>query len=239
MKKRSLNKVHTGSMADIAFLLLVFWLMTTSLTEEKGILRDLPELDQTNESNVIADEKVLNVYLNLTNDLLVENEEIEIDQLKALAKEFLQNGGVFKDEKPNTNFIERKWIRAEDIEMKIELIEKQIQEDKNMVNLSLKGQLSLYKKQQMAISYFGEFKVLDSDAIISIQHDKASTYEQYVQVQNELSSAINELRDELSLEHFGLSYSKLLEEDRRNELVAVMQVYPQRISEAEFKNAIK
>jgi ribosomal protein L29 len=66
----------------------------------------------------------------------------------------------------------------------------------------------------------------------------------YINVQNELTAAINELRDELAKERFGRTYSELVEDselDPKNESLkrqiwTVRSVFPQRISEAEPKN---
>ena len=74
-----------------------------------------------------------------------------------------------------------------------------------------------------------------------MQNDNATTYNTYLQVQNELQSAVNELRDELAIAKFGRSYKELEDlydrssEDRAllDKIIAVRSVFPQRISEAE------
>jgi hypothetical protein len=78
-----------------------------------------------------------------------------------------------------------------------------------------------------------------------MQNDNNTTYNTYLQVQNELQSAVNELRDELALEKFGMTYSQLEDIYDRNKedsktlekITAVRAVYPQRISEAEPRDA--
>jgi hypothetical protein len=79
---------------------------------------------------------------------------------------------------------------------------------------------------------------LPGSALISLQNDRGTSYETYISVQNELSAAVNELREELSKEKFNVGYSKLNpgDESDKPKIKAVRAVYPQRISEAEPKD---
>jgi hypothetical protein len=86
----------------------------------------------------------------------------------------------------------------------------------------------LYKK---AIKTFGDLSVAKM-AVISLQNDRGTSYKTYIEVQNELISAYNELRNGLSMKIFGAKYDDL----KKNEQKLVKKVYPQRISEAEPKN---
>jgi len=235
MKSKSTRKVSTGSMADIAFLLLVFWLMTTSLSEEQGILRLLPSIDETEISKEVHERNVLRVLVNKDNDILMEGEAIQVNEIKAMARAFLVNSGVFKNEKANPQFTERKWLKRDRLLEKIKRLEQRIKVNESLSNTSEQDTLNNLLEKKLALDYFGEFKILRSDAIISIQNDKQTSYDQYIKVQNELTSAINELRDELCLKHFGTLFSELDSEEERSKIIAVRQVYPQRISEAEFK----
>ena len=91
----------------------------------------------------------------------------------------------------------------------------------------------------------GDYKQLPASALISMQNDNNTTYNTYLQVQNELQSAVNELRDELALSKFGVSYRELEEVYGKNKqdkttlekITAVRALYPQRISEAEPRDA--
>ena len=79
MTRRDPPKLATGSMADIAFLLLVFWLMTTTLETDIGILQLLPASEES-PPEPIDPINILEVYANLNNELMVENEIIEIQR---------------------------------------------------------------------------------------------------------------------------------------------------------------
>ena len=86
-----------------------------------------------------------------------------------------------------------------------------------------------------AINFFGRYRELGPSAVVSLKNDNGTSYDAYLQVQNELASAINELRDGLTLKYYDKTY---LELDDKNEMErrvirAVRQVFPQRISEAE------
>ena len=69
---------------------------------------------------------------------------------------------------------------------------------------------------------------------LQLQNDRGTSYSAYIQVQNELSAAYDEIRDEAAKAKWGVSYEEMEDEDPRRKLIR--QVYPQKISEAEPKN---
>lgn len=90
--KRMKNEVNAGSMADIAFLLLIFFLVTTTIAEDKGIRillppwsDEKPDITQLNERNIFS------VLVNADNQLLVRGEPTEVRNLRERAKEFIMN----------------------------------------------------------------------------------------------------------------------------------------------------
>jgi biopolymer transport protein ExbD len=198
-KKRELQEINAGSMADIAFLLLVFFLVTTTMDTSWGLARKLPPpiLEDQPDPPPIKDRNVFVVLANANDQLLVEGELMEINELRAAAKEFISN--------PN---------RKED----------------------------LPEFKETDIPLLGSRMV--SKQVISLQNDNGTSYDLYIQVQNELAAAYSELRNELAQREFGMSY-KQIEELAKNEeggdkyklmLDAVRDIYPQRISEAEPKD---
>lgn len=95
MGKRELTPINAGSMADIAFLLLIFFLITTTMDVDTGLQRRLPRLpdeDQQEQSDEkIKERNVFVVLINKNDELLVENKPMELSQLRVKAKEFIAN----------------------------------------------------------------------------------------------------------------------------------------------------
>jgi Biopolymer transport protein ExbD/TolR len=94
MAKRAAPEVNAGSMADIAFLLLIFFLVTTTMEKDSGINRKLPPIQDDDQEDVIIKQKnIFTVLINGKDQMLVEDELMQIKDLRAAAVEFLDNGG--------------------------------------------------------------------------------------------------------------------------------------------------
>ena len=93
MAKRAAPEVNAGSMADIAFLLLIFFLVTTTIEKDSGINRKLPPMEESDEDVIIKQKNIFTVLLNGKDQLLVEDELMELKDLRKAATEFLDNGG--------------------------------------------------------------------------------------------------------------------------------------------------
>jgi len=183
---REIQEINAGSMADIAFLLLIFFLITTTMDVDSGITRKLPPYEKDiTKTPPIKERNVLVVLVNSRDELMVENELMDISRLRETAKEFIAN-------------------------------------PKDLPNLP--------EKKVENVKYIGEYPI--SKQVISLRNDRGTTYGMYIKVQNELTAAYNELRDELSKQYFGVKFDKL-DEDHQN---AILQIYPNHISEAEPKN---
>lgn len=93
MAKRSAPEVNAGSMADIAFLLLIFFLVTTTIEKDSGINRKLPPMEESDVDVVIKQKNIFTVLINGKDQLLVEDQLMELKDLRKAAVEFLDNGG--------------------------------------------------------------------------------------------------------------------------------------------------
>ncbi len=184
MSNRKTPGLNTGAMSDISFLLLTFFLLTSSINTEQGIPRKLPPPKTDDSPEMKADinkRNVLNVLVNYLDQISVNGEVIPVSELKEKAKEFFSN--------PTND-------------------------------------PSLPEKVSKPIDGIGDFAV--SKGVVSLTNDQGTSYNMYVQVQNELQRAVNELRDETSLQYFGKKYDALDSAAQR----AVTAAIPMSISEA-------
>ena len=184
--KKKLPALNSASMSDISFLLLTFFLLTSSINTDMGLQRRLPPPSDPNvKPPDIHRRNTFVVLVNKEDQLLFNNEIGDINMLKERAKEFLSN--------PN-----------------------------NLPNLP--------EKDKTDIPLLGTVDV--SKGVISLQNDRGTSYEMYLMVQNELTAAINELKDELSRAKFAKAYVDCNSEQRE----AIDKAIPTAISEAEPKN---
>ena len=193
--KRKTPDINAGSQADIAFLLLVFFLVATTMNTDKGLSRVLPPLppeDVKVEDAKVKERNVLLVFVNASGQIMAGDESMDIRGLKDKAKEFILN--PMEDE----NLPEKK-------ETEIEM------ED---------GSKWVYPV---------------SEGVISLQTTRDTNYEVYIMVQNELTRAFNEVRDEVAMQKFNAVFSELNSDQRS----AITKAVPLKISEAEPRTGIK
>lgn len=86
-------EVNAGSMADIAFLLLIFFLVTTTIETDAGLDRMLPPMEPPEDNVVIKQKNIFTVNINKSGQLLVEEELTNLKDLRSKAMAFLDNGG--------------------------------------------------------------------------------------------------------------------------------------------------
>ncbi|MCQ2346617.1 MAG: biopolymer transporter ExbD [Paludibacteraceae bacterium] len=187
---KKIPQINASSMADISFLLLIFFLVTTSMDVNQGLARRLPAPvppDQKIEDTDINKRNLMVVKINSANQLMVQGQEISVKQLRTKAKEFILN------EEDNA------------------YLPKLVEEDFG--------------------APFGTIKYT-KDHVISVQNDVDTRYQAYLDVQNELVAAYNEVRDECARKYFHMAYTELDEDNQKR----IQKIYPQKISEAEPKN---
>lgn len=97
-KSRPAPEINASSMADIAFLLLIFFLVTTNIVEDKGVLVRLPQWsEEPPEDLTLNTRNVFTVLVNGQDQLLVRGEPMKIQELKNRTKEFIMNPGKRPD----------------------------------------------------------------------------------------------------------------------------------------------
>ena len=182
--------INASSMADISFLLLIFFLITTSMDVSQGLARRLPAPvppDTKVEDTDINKRNLMIVKINSANQLMVQGQLMDIKQLRQKAKEFILN-------------------------------------ENNDANLP--------KVEEEDFGAPPGIQRYTKDHVISVQNDVETQYQAYLDVQNELVAAYNELRDECARKYYHMPYNELDEDSQKQ----IQKVYPQKISEAEPKN---
>ena len=92
MSRKQLPEINAGSMADIAFFLLIFFLVTTTLQVDAGISRKIPQKQEA-PPITLNERNILEVNLNKNNELFVDGKIIKLSELKQIAINFIDNGG--------------------------------------------------------------------------------------------------------------------------------------------------
>ena len=190
--KRKVQEINAGSMADIAFLLLIFFLVATTMNVDTGLARMLPPLppeNQKTEDIKVKQRNILLVLVNGAGQIMAgtqgHQELIDLRELKDKTKEFILNPYDL-DELPE----------KEDTE--IELPDG------------------------------GKWVYPVSMGVVSLQTTRDTNYQAYIMVQNELTRAFNEVRDDVAMRKFGAKFADLNDEQRS----AVVKAVPNKISEA-------
>lgn len=92
--RRSVPEINAGSMADIAFLLLIFFLVATTIESNTGVPARLPQkIENDTPPPPIKEKNIFEVLVNKNNDLLVENKLMDVKDLRQATIDFLDNGG--------------------------------------------------------------------------------------------------------------------------------------------------
>ena len=173
--KRESVSINSSSMADIAFLLLIFFLVTTTIASDKGIPMVLPPKSDQQQDIKLQERNIFKVLINSRDQLLVEGEPMEVEEIKENCMRFLANRG--RDPKSSES---------------------------------------------------------PQKAVVSIKADRGTTYEKYLIVLDEVTSAYNQLRADflqIPLERFlQLDMKKPSEKAAYDR---ARREYPLQISEAE------
>ncbi len=187
--KRKVQEINAGSMANIAFLLLIFFLVATTMNVDTGLVRMLPPMpedEHLQEEIKIKERNLFLVFVSGSGNIMAGGEMIELNALKDKAREFITNplnDGNLPERIPY------------DIEMP----------DGSKWTYSI------------------------SQGVISLQTTRETSYDVYIMVQNELTRAFNEVRNELSSQKFGRKFDDLPSEYKN----IITKAIPLKISEAE------
>lgn len=191
MGKKKVPEINGSSMADISFMLLIFFLTATTMETDKGLFRMLPpyqDPSKQQEDVKVLDKDLFVVLVNKDDKLMVEKKPMHSRELRKTLKDFLMNMNNDLEDKQYPGYTEEN------------------------------------------IPGIGRVKV--TKAIVSIQNDRGTSYQKFIEIQNEVVGAYNEVKDYYSLKYFKRNFNDLKESQQD----LIKQIIPQKISEAEPKN---
>ena len=194
-KKKNIPEINASSQADIAFTVLIFFLVVSTMDIDTGLVRMLPPMADPNvkqEDIKVKERNLLLVFVSGSGNIMAGGKVISLGALKDKAKEFILNP---LDDK---NLPEKK---VTDIEMP-------------------DGSKWTYPV---------------SEGVISLQNTRDTSYQRYIEVQNELTRAFNEVRDEVSMDKFSKKFADLNDAERK----VITKAIPMKISEAEPRKMVK
>ncbi len=193
--KKNIPEINASSQADIAFTVLIFFLVVSTMDVDTGLVRMLPPMPDPNvkqEDIKVKERNLLLVFVSGSGAIMAGGKIIHLDALKDKAKEFILNP----------------------------LDDKDLPEKKPTVIDMPDGSKWTYPV---------------SEGVISLQNTRDTSYERYIEVQNELTRAFNEVRDELSMSKFNKEFKDLTEAENK----VITKAIPMKISEAEPRRMAK
>ncbi len=188
-KNKKIPEINASSQADIAFTVLIFFLVVSTMDVDTGIVRVLPPMPDPNvkqEDVKVKERNLFLVFVSGSGQIMAGGKVIPLHQLKDKAKEFILNP------MDNKNLPEK-------VEKELEMPD---------------GSKWVYPV---------------SEGVISLQNTRDTDYQVYIKVQNELTRAFNEVRDEVSMMKFGKKFADL----DKPEGSVITKAVPLKISEAE------
>lgn len=231
MKLRKPN-IDASSIADIAFLLLAFIMIATTLEKEEGIPAVLPEKSSHPSPPIIVkDRNVLEIFINKENNIQIEEEVHQsLSDVKFAVKLFMTNPQ--KIETLPTMVEMSKEICKQNL-YKL----KQLEHNRHFSN---SRELKKWERRLEAVNLVGSYETLNKAAVISIKYDKSTSYGAYLEIRDHILQGINELRNELALKKFGISFTQLqsirIQVKSESQIAmqrAIREVYPQKIIKLE------
>lgn len=222
MAKKEIEEINASSMADIAFLLLVFFLVTTTFSKEKVVPERLPQRNPNEKKDdiVVNPKNVLEIVANKNDLILLENDYAEIEDIPDMVRKFYVHDKALEATIwPNTTFIDVAKVDAEVA---------------RLTALGLTDSVEHWTKKYEIIKQVGSYNEISNKAIITITVDNSTKFKTYLGVYDAVLNGINSLREELCQEKFDRPYASLNDkiEDDKVKKDAIDAVYPKRIMKA-------
>lgn len=221
MARKDIPEISAGSMADIAFLLLIFFLVTTTMEKEAGMMRLLPEIEQKDLEEV-RKRDVVSVLVNDNNKILLKGKPVQMGEVKNLLAEIVLN------EAERTDWPENLAVSTAELEGLYEGA-------KLYYETAPKGEVKTAKKKLRkaelrlkAKEIFGsDFK--KSKHVVSIQSTRGAEYNTYIELSDQILLGYKEMRIKAAKKQWNKTWSELTKEEK--EILILM--YPANVSEAQ------
>lgn len=244
MANRDIPEINAGSMADIAFLLLIFWLVTTTMDRDMGLRLTLPqEMPPCEDCPRVRDRNVLKIAVNGNDAIQIEEKRAEIEDVKQWVDDFYNS-----DE---SNMPERHLVDAQSIADTMGRLSVLIEQAK--LNPDLKTRTTIvdnWEKVQKewvgkkdCFDLTGEpFQCISKRAIIRYESNNGTTFETYFDVLDQIKGVLKRLRNDFSMSSFGMTYDEMskLEDNGdvtlRPKIKAVRVRFPLRLLEPDARN---
>lgn len=196
--KKKVPSINGSSMADISFILLIFFLITTSMDTDKGIKRRLPPLvpkEEQRQDIEINDRNIMQLLVNRKDQIAILRKGaggeqtiiVPVAELKGRVKEFIVNP---------------------------------------------KNSPDLPEKEVREIEGLGRMEVTTSSYAISLKNEVETSYQMYINVQNEILKAYSEVWDEFARARFHVAYEELSVDKQK----MILDAYPMHVSEMPLSN---
>jgi len=251
MAKREIPEVNAGSMADIAFLLLIFFLVTTTMDKDQAYIRSIPKnIEVTTPPVPVQERDICAIQANSKNQLMIRGKLMSDPELISdeIVK-FFRTNEKYND--PTNDFPMYSRISMSEIDALLNKAIADAEEVENTPNameeiIEFKyRQVDEWRKKKNALKLYGKEKLpeISVQAHIRIDVQKGTEYGLFAKIQSEVEEAFYELRDDAAKEIFNESYGKIksryaMDEDKADkEKLALLKIlYPDRIIEVTPKN---
>ena len=219
MARKGIPEISAGSMADIAFLLLIFFLVTTTMEKESGMMRMLPEWEQKDPEEV-NERNVISILVNDQNKVLFKGELVGISEIKEKLAEVVLN------ESNNPEWPENISIDRTDLETLLE--QKKLLLEASPDSKNAKKAVENAKLRLLAFDTFGStFK--KSKHVVSIQSTRGAEYETYIEVSDQILLGYRVMKDKAAKRRWNKGWNDLNKEEKR----MLNLMYKSSISEAQ------
>ncbi|MFT6717162.1 MAG: biopolymer transport protein ExbD [Saprospiraceae bacterium] len=228
MARRATPEINAGSMADIAFLLLIFFLVTTTMEKESGMMRLLPEWEQQDPEEVNK-RNVVDLLVNDQNNILLKGEPISMLKVKGRLAEIILNERN-KDSWPENVTIDR----AELVE-RLAAAEFALKEaDKHNKKTATKT----WRKATLRLASFDEFGdrvYKKSKHVVSIQSTRGADYKTYIELSDQILLAYKSIKEKVGKRKWDKPWSGL----NKDEKAMLHIMFPPNISEAQTVQGVE